>query len=88
MARTMEAVERRTVDERVWFVPRWRGRPLSFEKVHTVEQTQHETFAPQECPDCHALAADLEAHKQWHSRLVHDIATAVDRDVTRRVGAQ
>jgi hypothetical protein len=53
-----------------------------------VEQTQHETFAPQECPDCHALAADLEAHKQWHSRLVHDIATAVDRDVTRRVGAQ
>ena len=53
-----------------------------------MEQTQHETFAHQECPDCHALAADLEAHKQWHSRLVHDIATAVDRDVTRRVGAQ
>ena len=62
--------------------------PFSFEEVHTVEQTQHETFAHQECPDCHALAADLEAHKQWHSRLVHDIATAVDRDVTRRVGAQ
>jgi hypothetical protein len=81
-------VGRRTVDERVWFVPRWRVRPLSFEEVHTVEQTQHETFPPQECPDCHALAADLEAHKQWHSRLVHDIATAVDRDVTRRVGAQ
>jgi hypothetical protein len=53
-----------------------------------VEQTQHEKSAPRECPDCHALTADLEAHKQWHSRLVHDIATAVDRDVTRRVGAQ
>ena len=53
-----------------------------------MEQTQHVTSTPQECPDCHALAADLEAHKQWHSRLVHDIATAVDADVRRRVGTQ
>ena len=53
-----------------------------------MEQTQHETSTHQECPDCHALAADLEAHKQWHSRLVHDIATAVDTDVRRRIGAQ
>jgi len=53
-----------------------------------VEQTQHETSAHQECPDCHALTADLESHKQWHSRLVHDIAIAVDRDVKRRVGAR
>ena len=53
-----------------------------------MEQTQHEASIHQECPDCHALAADLEAHKQWHSRLVHDIATAVDRDVKRRVEAQ
>jgi hypothetical protein len=53
-----------------------------------VEQTQHETSADHECPDCHALAADLEAHKRWHSRLVHDIATAVDAEVRRRVGAQ
>jgi hypothetical protein len=53
-----------------------------------VEQTQHETSTHQECPDCHALTGDLEAHKQWHSRLVHDIATAVDRDVKRRVGTQ
>ena len=53
-----------------------------------MEQTQHETSAHQECPDCHALTADLEAHKQWHSRLVHDIAIAVDRDVKRRVGAR
>jgi len=53
-----------------------------------MEPTQHVTSTPQECPDCHALAADLEAHKQWHSRLVHDIATAVDADVRRRVGTQ
>lgn len=49
-----------------------------------MEQQQQ---AAQTCPDCHALTADLAAHKQWHSRLVHDIATAVDTDVTRRVGA-
>ncbi|MBB5164165.1 hypothetical protein HNP02_004134 [Mycobacterium sp. AZCC_0083] len=52
-----------------------------------MDHIQHETSAHQECPDCHALTADLEAHKQWHSRLVHDIATAVDRDLKRRVGA-
>lgn len=40
--------------------------------------------SPRECPDCHALTADLEAHKLWHSRLVHDIATAVDKDISRR----
>jgi hypothetical protein len=64
------------------------GRPFSSRRFSTVEQTQHETSAHQECPDCHALTADLEAHKRWHSRLVHDIATAVDKDVKRRVGAQ
>ena len=53
-----------------------------------MEQTQHASSVQQECPDCHALAADLEAHKRWHSRLVHDIAIAVDRDVKRRVGAE
>jgi len=52
-----------------------------------VEQTQQGFPAAQECPDCHALAADLEAHKHWHSRLVHDIAIAVDKEATRRVGA-
>ena len=50
-----------------------------------MEQTRQN---PQECPDCHALTADLTAHKQWHSRLVHDIASAVDKDAKRRVSAQ
>jgi hypothetical protein len=52
-----------------------------------MEQTQQEGSAYQVCPDCHALTPDLPAHKQWHSRLVHDIATAVDQDAKRRVGA-
>ena len=71
----------------VGFVPRW--KQIRFlRRCITVEQTQQGTSAQQECPDCHALAADLEAHKRWHSRLVHDIAIAVDRDVKRRVGAE
>lgn len=36
------------------------------------------------CPDCHALTDDLAAHKRWHSRLVHDIALAVDKENQRR----
>lgn len=39
------------------------------------------------CPDCHALTADLEAHERWHSRLVHDIAVAVDKENRRRQAA-
>lgn len=35
------------------------------------------------CPDCHAVVADLTAHKQWHSRLVASIATAVSREIER-----
>ena len=37
-----------------------------------------------ECPDCHALAADLAAHKRWHSRLVADLATAIEKEILRR----
>ena len=39
---------------------------------------------PMACPDCHALTADLAAHEAWHSRLVHDIAVAVDQENKRR----
>lgn len=35
------------------------------------------------CPDCHALVEDLDAHKHWHSRLVSDVAKAVDREIHR-----
>jgi hypothetical protein len=38
---------------------------------------------PAACPDCHALVADLEAHKHWHQRLVTDLANAVARDFVR-----
>jgi hypothetical protein len=42
---------------------------------------------PMVCPDCHALTDDLAAHERWHSRLVHDIAVAVDRENKRREAA-
>jgi hypothetical protein len=41
----------------------------------------------QSCPDCHALTDDLAKHEAWHSRLVHDIAVAVDRENKRREAA-
>jgi hypothetical protein len=39
---------------------------------------------PTVCPDCHALTDDLAAHERWHSRLVQDLAVAVDREIKRR----
>lgn len=39
------------------------------------------------CPDCHALTDDLVAHQHWHSRLVHDIAAAVNNENKRRDAA-
>lgn len=39
------------------------------------------------CPDCHALVADLQAHSRWHSRLVSDIATAVENEIKRSSSA-
>jgi hypothetical protein len=79
-------VGRRIVDEGSGSCHGGEADAFSSRRCSTVEQTQHLTSAPQECPDCQAPAADLEAHKQWHSRLVHDIATAVDTDVRRRGG--
>jgi tryptophanyl-tRNA synthetase len=43
---------------------------------------QHES-----CPDCHALVADLEAHTAWHSRLVANLANAVEAEIKRTSGA-
>ncbi len=39
------------------------------------------------CPDCHALTDDLATHQAWHSRLVHDLAVAVDKENKRREAA-
>ena len=39
------------------------------------------------CPDCHALTDDLAVHERWHSRLVQDIAVAVDQENKRREAA-
>jgi len=35
------------------------------------------------CPDCHALVGDLAAHEAWHSRLVADLANAVEQEIQR-----
>ena len=35
------------------------------------------------CPDCHALVADAEGHRRWHSRLVKDLAIAVENEIKR-----
>ena len=43
-----------------------------------------ESVGPLTCPDCHALTDDLAAHERWHSRLVRDIAVAVDKENKRR----
>ena len=39
--------------------------------------------AGQSCPDCHALVADLQAHERWHTRLVSDLAKAVERSLSK-----
>lgn len=45
--------------------------------------TDPEAPRAEACPDCHALVADLEAHSRWHSRLVADLATAVEHEIRR-----
>jgi hypothetical protein len=47
-----------------------------------------QTTQGQSCPDCHALVADLEAHERWHSRLVADIANAVEDEIRRHLAAR
>jgi hypothetical protein len=39
---------------------------------------------PVSCADCPAMTDDLAAHERWHSRLVHDLAVALDRENKRR----
>jgi hypothetical protein len=48
-----------------------------------MDETNPPSGAPTPCPDCHALVADLEAHKQWHSRLVASLANAVEQEIKR-----
>lgn len=52
-----------------------------------MNQTDKATQTADSCPDCHALVADLDLHKHWHSRLVADLANAVDKEAKRRSAA-
>ena len=49
-------------------------------EVHKVDQPTHTHVT---CPDCRALVADLDAHEAWHSRLVADLANAVEAEIRR-----
>ena len=46
-------------------------------------QMQGEGTPVVSCPDCHALVSDLAAHTRWHSRLVADLARAVEHEIQR-----
>ncbi|MGZ4427950.1 MAG: hypothetical protein ACXVXC_12380 [Nocardioidaceae bacterium] len=50
-----------------------------------MEQPNQASAAPESCPDCHALVADLDAHKRWHSQLVANLAHAVEDEIKRRM---
>ena len=45
------------------------------------------TNTGQACPDCHALVDDLGAHMAWHSRLVANLANAVEDEIKRSASA-
>jgi hypothetical protein len=44
---------------------------------------QNTTGTSETCPDCRALVSDLQAHERWHSRLVSDLAKAVEKEIQR-----
>lgn len=48
-----------------------------------MESTNEPNSSGMACPDCHALVADVAAHKRWHSRLVSDLASAVEKEIKR-----
>lgn len=52
-----------------------------------MDETNQSPTPGESCPDCHALVADLEAHTRWHSRLVADIANAVEHEIKRTSSA-
>lgn len=55
-------------------------------EVATVGETTQASSA-ETCPDCRALVADLEVHSRWHSRLVADLANAVENEIKRTSAA-
>ena len=48
-----------------------------------MDMTNEQGSSGMACPDCHALVADVAAHKRWHSRLVSDLASAVEKEIKR-----
>ena len=52
-----------------------------------LQETNQPVARGETCPDCSALVADLESHERWHSRLVADLARAVDKEIARSLRA-
>jgi len=58
---------------------------VTFPRRFSIVTDASQANAPGEsCPDCHAVVADLPAHKRWHSRLVSDLAHAVESEIVRK----
>lgn len=72
-----------TPDHDAWH----RGGDTLLEEVATVGDAKQEGELGVPCPDCRALVADLEAHSRWHSRLVADLAKAVESEIKRTSAA-
>ena len=53
-------------------------------RCNTVTDADRTSAQGESCPDCRAMVADLEAHKRWHSRLVSDLAHAVENEIKRK----
>lgn len=68
-----------TTDHDAWH----RGGDTLLQEVATVGDAKQEGQHGVSCPDCRALVADLEAHSRWHSRLVADLAKAVENEIKR-----
>jgi hypothetical protein len=52
-----------------------------------MQDTNQPVTPGEACPDCSALVTDLESHERWHSRLVADLARAVEKEIKRSLTA-
>jgi hypothetical protein len=72
-----------------WTWDHWHGtvEVTNLKEVATVGDANQTVALGEPCPDCRALVVDLDAHGRWHSRLVADIAIAVENEIRRTSAA-
>lgn len=66
-----------------WTLPHGTVEAPVSRRCRTMEEQNRAGVTGEACPDCHALVSDLDAHKRWHSRLVADLANAVENEIKR-----